>query len=221
MFRPYNPNSINQKFREKRFKFFKFLMDQVASDEPLKILDVGGTMSYWERMNLTESENFHVTLLNLKAGKVKYSNFISIAGDATNLSQYPDNYFDIVYSNSVIEHLFSKDNQKKMADEVRRVGKCYFIQTPNYFFPVEPHWLFPCFQYLPFEARVFLDKNFTLGPNKKSVTREKAIERVSEVKLLTERQMKQFFPDGEVYREYFMGLVKSVTLYRFPATYLK
>jgi hypothetical protein len=216
MFTPYNPKSINQKFREKRFAFFKTLMDKVDSTTPLKILDIGGTEPYWERMKLTESDKFTVTLLNLKATPVKYKNFTSIKGDASDLSQFEDNHFDIVFSNSVIEHLFSKENQKKMADEVRRVGKCYYVQTPNYFFPLEPHWLFPFFHYLPFNVRVFLDKNFNLGHNKKSVTREKALARVSEVKLLTEKEMKTLFPEGQVYREYFLGLIKSVTMFHFP-----
>jgi ubiquinone/menaquinone biosynthesis C-methylase UbiE len=217
MFTPYNPKSINQKFREKRFAFFKTLMDKVDSGTPIKILDIGGTERYWERMKLTESDNFSVTLLNLQAKKVKYKNFTSIKGDACDLSQFKDGEFDIVFSNSVIEHLFSKENQKKMADEVRRVGKCYYVQTPNYFFPVEPHWLFPFFHFLPFNTRVFLDKNFSLGHHIKAGTREKAIENVSEVKLLTEKEMKHLFPEGQVYREYFLGLIKSVTLFHFPA----
>lgn len=66
-------------------------------------------------------------------------------GDATNLSQYSDKSFDIVFSNSVIEHLYTKENQISMAKEVNRVGKNYFIQTPNYWFPIEPHWVFPSF----------------------------------------------------------------------------
>ncbi len=213
---PYNPKSINQKFREKRFAFFKDLMDQVDSTTPIKILDIGGTEPYWERMKLTESDKFTVTLLNLTVTPIKYKNFTSIKGDASDLSQFEDKHFDIVFSNSVIEHLFSKENQKRMADEIRRVGKYYYVQTPNYFFPIEPHWLFPFFQYLPFNVRVFLDRNFNLGHRKKSSTRAQAIEKVSEVKLLTEREMKKLFPEGQVYREYFLGLIKSVTMFHFP-----
>jgi hypothetical protein len=216
VFTPYNPKSINQRFREKRFSFFRELMDKINSNTPINILDIGGTEPYWERMNLTESDKFTVTLLNLKANRVKYKNFKSIKGDASDLSEFPDKHFDIVFSNSVIEHLFSKENQKKMADEVRRVGECYFVQTPNYYFPVEPHWLFPFFHYLPFDTRVLFDRKFSLGHYQRSVTQHAAVERVSEVKLLTERQMKQLFPEGQVYREYCLGLIKSVTMFHFP-----
>ena len=214
---PTSGKSINQKFRENRFKFFTSLLDRIKSDETIQILDVGGTESYWERMQFTENTNIKVTLLNLEAVPTKRNNFISIKGDACDLSPFEDNHFDLIYSNSVIEHLFTLENQKKMAAEVRRVAKYYYVQTPNYYFPIEPHWLFPFFQFFPFSVRVFLTKNFSLGHYKKSKTKEKAIERVSEVKLLTERQMKnELFPDGKLYRETFLGLVKSITMYRFP-----
>jgi ubiquinone/menaquinone biosynthesis C-methylase UbiE len=143
--------------------------------------------------------------------------FSSVKGDARNLSEYKDKEFDIVFSNSVIEHLFTKENQKKMADEIRRVGKNYYVQTPNFYFPIEPHWLFPCFQFLPYNMRVFLTRHFNLGNYPKSSTKEKAMQRVDEVKLLSEKEMKQLFPDGKVYREKFIGMTKSVTMYKFPA----
>jgi SAM-dependent methyltransferase len=212
---PSYKQSFNQKFRQKRFKFFMSLLDKVRTGGLIKILDVGGEENYWERMGFADN-NVHITLLNLKEVATKSKNFVSVKGDACNLSEYKNGEFDIVFSNSVIEHLFSKENQRKMANEVRRVGKNYYIQTPNYYFPIEPHWLFPCFQYLPFGLRVFLTKNFDLGHYKKSVTREAAIKRVDEVKLLKEKEMKELFPDGKVYREVFFGLTKSISLHRFP-----
>jgi len=208
--------SLNQRFREKRFKFFISLLEKVKSDEKIQILDVGGTETYWERMRFINNTNIIITLLNLEKVPTKKSNFLSIKGDACDMSLFKDKQFDIVFSNSVIEHLFSIDNQKKMAAEIMRVGKSYFVQTPNYFFPIEPHWLFPFFQFLPFKIRVILTKNFNLGHYKKSVNEDDAIKRVSEVKLLTEKQMKELFPEGKVYLETILGLVKSITMYRFP-----
>jgi ubiquinone/menaquinone biosynthesis C-methylase UbiE len=211
-----NPKSINQKFREKRFAFFKTLLKKFPSDKPVEILDIGGTQSYWERMNFTESSEFNITLLNLDITPVRFKNFSSVKGDACDLSAFSDKHFDIVFSNSVIEHLYSPENQKKMAEEVRRVGKSYYIQTPNFYFPIEPHWLFPFFQFLPFNIRVLLTKKFNLGHYKKAESSQEAIRRVKEVQLLTEREMKALFPEGTVYREYFLGLVKSITMYYFP-----
>jgi len=215
-FNPAFGNSINQLFREKRFRFFLSLLERVQSELPIRILDIGGTESYWERMNFVEKNNLKITLLNLEKAPVKYKNIESIKGDACDLSQFGDDQFDIVFSNSVIEHLFSKENQQKMAREAMRVGKYYYIQTPNYYFPIEPHWLFPFFQFLPFKIRVFLTMKFSLGHHKKTKDKRFAIQRVNEVKLLTEREMKNLFPAGNVYREKFLGLVKSFTVYHFP-----
>ena len=214
-----NPNykySLNQKFREKRFLFFFSLLNKIDTDQPINILDIGGTEIYWQRMNFTDKKNIRITLLNLENEPVKSMNITSIKGNACNLSLFKDKHFDIVFSNSVVEHLFTLENQKKMAEEAMRVGKNYYIQTPNYYFPIEPHWLFPFFQFLPVKVRVFLTKNFDLGNYKKSRNIADAHERVMEIKLLTVNKMKKIFPNGKVYRERFLGLVKSITMYHFP-----
>jgi Methyltransferase domain len=216
---PSSPKSINQHFREKRFKFFSNLLKSVkTSGRKVRILDIGGTEKYWESVHFGEHDDIHITLLNLSVLPVKSRMFSSVKGDARNLAEYKDNEFDIVFSNSVIEHLYTKENQQKMANEIRRVGKNYYVQTPNYYFPIEPHWLFPFFQFLPFGVRVFLTRNFNMGNYPKSPTKERAIERVNEVKLLSEKEMKGLFPGGKVYREKFLGLTKSLTLYDFPGS---
>lgn len=209
-------NSINQKFRKKRFEFFLSLLAKVQSDKPIHILDIGGTEGYWETMKFTKTNKVHITLLNLEEVNTRNTNFKSIKGDACDLSLFKDKEFEIAFSNSVIEHLFTSENQIKMANEIRRVAKNYYVQTPNFYFPIEPHWLFPFFQFLPFKAKVFLTRNLDLGHYKRAATENEAITRVNEVKLLTERKLKKAFPDAKVYREKFFGLVKSITMYRFP-----
>ncbi len=208
-----NPQSFNQQFREKRFRFFKSLLQTLP--RPIKILDIGGTETYWERMNFADEKGVTFTLCNLDPQKVNRPNFSFIPADATNLSMFKDKEFDIVYSNSVIEHLFTYENQIKMANEVRRIGKNYFVQTPNLYFPLEAHWLFPFFQFLPFKLRVYLTQHFNIGGYPKTNNRELAEKRVSEVRLLSEKEMKQLFPDGKCYREIFLSLVKSISMYKF------
>ena len=53
--------------------------------------------------------------------------------------------YDVVHSNSVIEHLYNFENQKKMASEIMRVGKKYIVQTPNKYFFSNPT---TCFLFL-------------------------------------------------------------------------
>ena len=207
--------SLKQKFREKRFQFFLDMLEKVGNDRTIRILDIGGTQLFWEKMNFLDKRNIHITLLNLQKYETKNKNFTSIIGDATNLSQFKDKEFDIVFSNSVIEHLYTIENQKKMANEARRVGKCYFIQTPNHYFPVEPHWLFPFFQFLPKKTRIYLTSHFPLGSFPKAPSKEQAARWVNEVRLLTGKEMKALFPEGKVYNERFLGMTKSITMYYF------
>ncbi len=208
-----NPKSLNLRFRKRRFLFFKSLINTLP--RPIKILDIGGTEMYWRRMNFADEKDISITLCNLDNQPVSKKNFSFMQADATDLYMIKDKTFDVVFSNSVIEHLYTPENQQKMANEIRRVGKNYFVQTPNLYFPIEPHWRFPLFQFLPFNTRVYLTQHFNLGRFPKTENKQLAEERVSEIILLSENQMKQLFPDGKCYEEKYLHLVKSITMYKF------
>ncbi len=62
---------------------------------------------------------------------------------------FADKSFDIVYSNAALEHLPGPDSVTRFANEVQRVGKGWFISTPNYWYPIEPHYHLPYVQLLP------------------------------------------------------------------------
>lgn len=204
--------SLSSQMRLIRYNYFISLVNNLP--KPVNVLDVGGTQEYWQAMGL-EDDQIKITLLNLTHQKVTSPNFISEIGDATNLSTYNDNSFDIVFSNSVIEHLFTFENQKKMAKEVCRVGKYHFIQTPNYFFPIEPHFLFPGFQFLPKMLRVLLIKNFNLGHVNKKVNWRDAKNQIDEICLLTEGKMEQLFPEDFLWKENYYGFTKSFVAHNF------
>ncbi len=201
-----HPDSLNQKLRRKRLRIFLQTIEKM--EKPVKILDIGGTFDYWKNMNIN-FDDVNIVLLNLKTQPVDHPSFTSVAGDATDLKHYEDKSFDIVYSNSVIEHLFTKDNQVKMAEEVRRVGEFFIIQTPNKYFPIEPHWIFPYFQFLPKNLRVYLTHKFNLGNYPRAKTRELAIRRVEEVQLLSRKEMSELFPGARIWKEKFFYFNKS------------
>ena len=71
-----------------------------------------------------------------------------VVGDGCKL-QYPDQSFDIVFSNSVIEHVGTYARQQAFAAEARRVGRALWIQTPAREFFIEPHLLTPFIHFLP------------------------------------------------------------------------
>lgn len=200
-----NKESLSHQFRQKRFRLF---LSKIASlPKPISILDIGGTLAFWENMGFSE-EGVTITLLNLSEQPITQPGFESVVGDATQLP-YPDQSFDMVFSNSVIEHLYTKEQQQRMATEVQRVGKHYFIQTPNYWFPVEPHWVFPFFQFLPFFVRVFLTQHFSLGHIGKQPQSEDAKRQVREIRLLSKSEFQSLFPAAFIYAEPFLWFDKS------------
>jgi hypothetical protein len=100
-----------------------------------------------------------------------------------------------------------------MAEEVRRVGKRYFVQTPNRYFPLEPHFLFPFFQFLPIKVRVWLLQNFKLGWIEKTPDLQKATEIVESIRLLGKREFLSLFPHAHLYEEKVFGMTKSFVAY--------
>lgn len=199
--------SISTKFRQKRFKLFKSMLNQFKSDN-ITILDVGGTELYWENMNFTE-EKLSITLLNLIAIPTKYDNIKSVIGDARCLNQYSDRSFDIVFSNSVIEHLYNLKDQKKMARELKRVGRLHYVQTPNYYFPLEPHFMFIGFQWLPLHLKMRVLNYYNCGYKHRVKNQERAIEIANSIRLLKEKEIKKLFPNSKITKERFLGLTKS------------
>jgi hypothetical protein len=197
--------------RKRRFELFLHLLSKVS--KPLRILDVGGTQRFWEVMGFTNVPDVQITLLNLVAPVVDLPNFCGVTGDATNLDVFTDHQFDIVFSNSVIEHVGNYNKQKRMAQEVQRVGRCYFVQTPNYWFPIEPHFLFPGFQWLPVSVRTFFINHFDLGWSKKIQDIHQARAHVEQIRLLREREFLALFPNAKLYKEKVFGLTKSFVAY--------
>jgi len=204
-------NSLATKLRKKRFAFFHSLLETVPG--PLKILDVGGTTSFWEMMEFAGNPEIEITLANINKFEVKHPNMRSVEGDARSLDNFRLQEFDVVFSNSVIEHVGDFSDQRRMAEAVMRVGKRYFIQTPNYYFPIEPHFVFPFFQFLPVSWRVLLLQHFKLGWYERMPDYTAALAQVHEIRLLTKKELHSLFPKANVYCETILGLNKSFIVY--------
>jgi SAM-dependent methyltransferase len=207
------PTSLAARLRQKRWEVFRSLTASV--ERPMKILDVGGLQSVWERIGFADQPDIRITLLNIVKVPADHWNMESIEGNACSMPQFHDGQFDIVYSNSVIEHVGGDREIRSMADEIRRVGKRYYVQTPNRYFPVEPHFVFPMFQFLPVSLRTTLVQHFPLGWFEKIPDRQQAEEYVRSINLLTKSQVKNLFPDAVTMDERFFGLSKSIQAIKF------
>lgn len=199
--------SLSNKMRSRRFAIFERLMEPLP--KPVRILDVGGTTEFWEQRGWAGRDSVSIVLVNLSAAEQRHANIEPRAGDATSMPEYADGSFDVVFSNSVIEHLFTLENQRKMASEVARIGKAYWVQTPNFWFPIEPHFHMPGWQWMPQWARVALLRRRRCGWRGPEPDSEKAWALVREVRLMRRHELAEAFPGADVWGEKFKGLVKS------------
>lgn len=204
-------DSLATRMRRARFALFLSLLRKL--ERPVRVLDIGGTQGFWNLMAAGEDLGADVTLLNLNHQPVTSPAFTSATGDARSIPQYADKSFDVVFSNSVIEHVGSYDDQMRMAGEVLRVGKRYFVQTPNRRFPLEPHFLFPFFQYLPVGVRAQMLHRFDVGWYQRVESLERARTEVESIQLLTKRKFAALFPGATIYEEKLLGLTKSFVAY--------
>ncbi len=199
--------SLRRSLRQRRFLHFLKLFHR--QPKPVTILDVGGTPEFWRTMGFDAQDESTITLLNLDPTAVTGGPFRTMVGDARDLSPFEDGEFTIVFSNSVIEHVGTFDDQRRMAEEIRRVGRCHYVQTPNRYFPVEPHVQFPLFQFLPASTRAFMHQKMSLASYPKARSAAEAREWADEIRLLTRREFQQLFPDSRIVSEKFFGLTKS------------
>ncbi len=199
--------SLANRLRRRRFALFTQLLGGLP--RPVRIVDVGGTENYWEQMGFAGEEGVSIVLVNLRESKVKHGNMQSIAGDARILNGVGDNSFHIAFSNSVIEHVGNFADQQRMVNAMRRVAPRIYLQTPNRYFPIEPHFLFPFFQFFPLRARVWLLMRFKLGWYPRQGNLKDAVKVAKSVRLLTYNELRILFPMARIYRERFLGITKS------------
>jgi hypothetical protein len=210
-----NPNSFANKLRAARFRRFETLVATLP--RPLRILDVGGETAFWENRGWAGRDDVRIFSLNLVPEEQRHENIKPVAGDATNLAEFADGSFDVAFSNSVIEHLFTFENQRRMASEMRRVGRAFWMQTPNFWFPMEPHFHVPGWQWMPLGLRVAMIRRWRCGWRGPCPDPAGARKLVEELRLLRESEIRSIFPGATLIAERFCGLVKSwIAIGGFP-----
>jgi hypothetical protein len=201
-------DSLAQRLRRRRWRR---LLEHVPDFAQMRVLDLGGTTIFWTSAPVRPKS---VTLINLNdpgSGRPWIRPITGDAGDAPELVR--DETFDLVFSNSLIEHLGGHYQRLRFSEVVRSMAPRYVVQTPYRFFPVEPHWLFPGMQFLPTRVRSWLAPRWPLG-HTYGWPQPQATNEVMSIDLLSVTEMRTYFPDARIVWERFAGLPKSMTAIR-------
>ncbi len=198
-------------FRSRRMRLFERTF-RISSRT--RILDVGGSPQIWELASVKPQ----LTILNLPGGiEPSELQIVNVIGDGR-LLPFPDEAFDIVFSNSVIEHVGTHADQRRFANEIARVGRSYWVQTPNRRFPIELHLMLPLIHFLPKRWQRPIVNRFTLWER---LARPSADARafylehfLNDLNLLDAARLKTFFPDGMLIAERVLGMPKSLIAFR-------
>jgi SAM-dependent methyltransferase len=211
---------LQQSFRAKRMRRFLRVFPHAGRS---RVLDVGGTAEIWEQTPGAAGRVFLLNMPRAAAGKESTTAEV-IYGDGCRLP-FADAAFDIVFSNSAIEHVGDSQAQQRFANEIRRTGRGYWVQTPNRYFPVEMHLLTPFVHLLPQSWRAFIVRRFTVWqwihrptPDRKQFYVEHFI---SDIRLLSAADMQRLFPDAVILRERFLLFTKSLVAYRLSSDPLR
>lgn len=197
-----NPNAVIWKFRRKRVELFKLLLSKYSSDE--FILDVGGSKLFWK--NVIDAQ-FKVFVADVEG-----RDGVDVICDGCALPFLDQSC--IIFSNSVMEHVGGSPRQKQFADEMIRVGKAYYIQTPNKYFPIEPHTYFPFFQFLTQSLKKFVLDKFVRSVLWGGEIPKNRYYEFFNIHLLSFRILRNLFPDTEIWRERIFGMTKSFVVYK-------
>jgi hypothetical protein len=179
-----------------------------------RVLDIGGTADFWDLSPIRP----RLVLLNTPRAKAELVGAAEwVAGDGRCLP-FRDQSFDLVFSNSVIEHVGDRASQERFAQEVARVGRAYWVQTPYRWFPVEQHLMTPFIHWLPKAWQRVLVPRFNLWSALSHVTPDRRnfyVEHyLNDVRLLSVGEMQDMFPGARLLRERFFGITKSLTVHR-------
>jgi hypothetical protein len=204
---PNEKRSIGTRLRAKRWEVFRQWFPDI---EKMRVLDLGGTSKHWE---MSPCRPKSVLVVNLLPQQSDCDWIEAVQGDACAVPDYlRQDPFDLVYSNSLIEHVGGHARRVAFASEVKTLAPRYWVQTPYRYFPIEPHWLFPGLQFLPLNLRAKAIVIWPLSPA--SPHGREAITDALEVELLSVTEMKYLFDDSRIIRERVLGLTKSVIAVR-------
>lgn len=183
-----------------------------------RILDLGGADG--EHMASLVPWTHNVIVADVNKGlleKAAGRGFATVLLSGDDRLPFADGEFDLVYCNSVIEHVsprlwrqiadsaewsrLCEKRQAVFAAEIQRVGRSYWVQTPCPSFPIEPHTMVPFLQFAPRRTQLRALPYI----NRWWFTRT-----ALDWHLLSEAKLRVMFPAATILREHVAGFTKSL-----------
>jgi hypothetical protein len=199
---PDRAGSFTHRFRQNRNEEFKRRFPNLAD---MRVLDLGGTAVSWRVLDLRPGR---VTIVNLGHADGPYEPWMDVVHADACTGGFGK--YDLVFSNSLLEHLGGHARRRQFVDVVQESASSWWIQTPYRYFPIEPHWLFPGFQFLPFRARLLVCQHWSTLHEPARKDRAEAAELVASTELISATEMRAYFPEGEIWYDRVAGLPKSL-----------
>jgi ubiquinone/menaquinone biosynthesis C-methylase UbiE len=194
---------LSEASRRRKLQLFTETMNPSPQ---MSILDVGAEVDPQGRTMLQFIDSYpwkdRITAVNLSPEHVEtirkcYPGVQAVVADALALP-WPDKHFDVAYSNAVIEHVGDLSRQVKMAAEIMRVSKRWFVTTPNRWYPFEFHLRLPLVTWLPRHGYRWFGK----------LVRYNHIERRyvfgsprADVRLLSASELRRCFPGSRIVKQ--------------------
>lgn len=198
----YDDESVSATFRARRFEALRKTFPNLSE---MTVLDIGGDARSWRLAGLRPKE---LILLNVFDQPVEEPWMRSIKGDACAPPRDLP-LVDLVYSNSVIEHVGGHWRRERFAETVHALAPAHWIQTPWRYFPIEPHYLAPFAQQMPLAMRAKFIEHWPVG-HLSGTPKEELLETLMDHELLTVAEMRHYFPGSELRRERVVGVTKSI-----------
>jgi hypothetical protein len=199
----------------RRGQRWQWLVDTFPDLTEMSVIDLGGRLGTWEQATVRAK---HVHVVNIEEQPADVPDWAEV--DHADACALPDRIaqrrYDLVFSNSVIEHVGGHERRLRFAEAVHRLADSHWVQTPYRYFPIEPHWVAPGMQFLPVAVRATVALRWPLAHTRPR-GRAEAMQSVLWRELLDRTLMREYFPTSALLTERVAGLTKSLVAVKHPS----
>jgi SAM-dependent methyltransferase len=198
---------FHRRSREKKHRLFQQFLRPTANTRILNVGATGGSLGLQEQFEYWYPYPGRIVgggpyFDEADAYRKSFPAVTAMVFDGCSLP-FADRSFDIVYSNAVLEHLPGPDLVTRFAREVQRVGKGWFIATPNFWYPIEPHYHLPLMQFMPQDLQRRVATRFGKVP-------------YDHIRLLSKRELRELFPTSNLTHCRVTFFPETLIAYRAP-----